>query len=189
MRVSLKKMIQDIRGLTDEYPEAYAYSVVLEASDALASHAAAADPALVEKRQKFQESTAKILKRLETEPLDNVKKSFFLEVQKPWNMVNVAAKKQPKEDRKMFLQRSTEFFWNTMGEIDKKAQTEQEGRRYGAFWIPFLIGATALGGIFAYSSGKSTKEYIDTKEKEMSPVVYAGIGAAAVLGIAIVMRR
>ena len=104
-------------------------------------------------------------------------------------MINAAAQKQPKELRRGFLQESTSEFWSTVAEADKAAQAHSEGRRYGLFWIPFLIGATAVGGIFAYSSAKSTNEYIDEKEKSMSPIVYAGIGAAAVIGLSMMTRR
>lgn len=189
MRISLKKIITDIRGLTEKHPEAYVYAVILDASDAVASHAAAADSDLEGKLAKYRAATNVYLERLKTESLEDLNKGFFLHIQKPWSMINAAAQKQPKKDRREFLAGSTAFFWNTVGEEDKKAQAHSEGRRYGVFWIPFLIGATALGGIFAYSSGKSTKEYIEEKEKSMSPIVYAGIGAVAVLGVTMLMRR
>jgi hypothetical protein len=189
MRISLKKIVPDIRGLAEEYPEPYVYSVILEASNAVAAHAVAADPSLREKFGQYQDQTNKYLERIENEPIEDVKKGFFFHIQKPWNMINTAAKKQPKEDRREFLRGSTTFFWNAMAEEDKKAKAHSEGRRYGAFWIPFLVGATAFGGIFAYSSGKASKEYIEEKEKTVSPIVYAGIGAAAVLGVTMMMKR
>jgi len=189
MRISLKKIVPDIRGLVDKHPEAYVYAVILDASDAVASHAAAADSELEGKLVKYREATNVYLERLKNEPLEDLNKGFFLHIQKPWSMINAAAKKQAKKDRREFLTGSTAFFWNRIGEEDKKAQAHSDGRRYGVFWIPFLIGATALGGVFAYSSGKSTKEYIEEKEKAASPIVYAGIGAIAVLGVSMLMRR
>ncbi len=189
MRISLKKMVTDIRGLTDRHPEAYVYAVILEASDAVASHAAAADSELQGKLTKYKEATNVYLERLKNESLEDLNKGFFLHIQKPWSMINAAAKKQSKKDRREFLDGSTAFFWNRLGEEDKKAQAHSEGRRYGVFWIPFLIGATALGGVFAYSSGKSTKKYIEDKEKSISPIVYAGVGAVAVLGVTMLMRK
>ena len=190
MRISLKKITQDIRGLANRHPDPYVYSVILEASDAVAAHALSADPSLREKRGKFSDDTNIYLKRLENEDLKDFNKGFFLHIQKPWNMINAAAQKQSGADRKDFLLGSTAFFWNTMGNIDKQAQAHSEGRRYGVFWVPFLVGAAALGGIFAYASGKATKEYIEEKEQQaMSPIVYAGIGAVAVLGISVLMRK
>lgn len=189
MRISIKKMILDIRELTKRHPEAYVYAVILEASSAVANHAAAADPSLKEILTKYTDQTNLFLNRLEKEPLSQLDKGFFLHIQRPWNMINSAAQKQPKNERLGFLNGSTSFFWNAIAEEDKKAEAHKEGRRYGVFWIPFMLGASAIGAIFAYSSGNSTKEYIEEKEKEMSPIVYAGIGAIAVLGLSVLMRR
>jgi len=189
MRISLKKIIPDIRDLLEKHPEAYVYAVILDASDAVASHAAAADPELAGKLTKYKDATNVYLNRMKTESPEDLKRGFLLHIQKPWSMINAAAQKQPKKDRREFLTGSTAFFWNRVGEEDKKAQAHAEGRRYGGFWIPFMVGASALGGIFAYSSGKSTREYIEEKEKSVSPIVYAGVGAIAVLGVTMLMRR
>jgi len=189
MRISLKKIVPDIRELTRQHPDPYVYAVILDASNALVGHALAADPSLLEKSGKYKDQTSALLERLKNEPLKNVDKTFFFHIQKPWNMINAAAQKQPKADRRDFLNGSTALFWNTVAEEDNKAKAHSEGRRYGVFWIPFLVGATAIGGIFAYSSGKSTKEYIEEKEKSASPIIYVGVGAAAVLGVAMMMKR
>ena len=184
MRISLKKIVQDIRELTNQFPEPYAYAVVLKASDELAAYAAREDPSLEEKARAFNEDAHAFADRMLKNPMETWKKGFFLLIQRPWNMVNSAAKKLPKNEARDFLNNSSKFFWDTISEQDQEAK----GRRYG-FWPAFLLGATAIGGIFAYSSGKSTKEYIEKEEKKASPFIYAGIGAAAVLGIAMLTRK
>lgn len=189
MRISLKKIVTDIRGLTVKHPEAYVYSIILSGSDAVAKRAAEADPSLEVKLSKYVDQTDVLLDALQSDSLDDLDKRFFLHIQKPWNMINAAAQKQPKGSRRKFLQESTSLFWSTLADSDKAAQAHSGGRLYGLFWIPFLVGATAIGGIFAYSSGKSTKEYIEEKEKSMSPILYAGIGAAVVIGLSMMSKR
>lgn len=188
MRISLKKIVHDIRGLANEFPEPYTYAVILQASDKVAQHAAAANPDLKGRAEAFHTEAEKFVERMQEDPLESWKKAFFLLIQKPWNMINSASKIVLKEDQKDFLNGATELFWNTAGAEDKKAQEEKKLRRYG-FWPVFLLGAAAVGGIFAYSAGKSTKEYIEEKQEKTSPYVYAGIGAIAVLGLAALMKR
>lgn len=188
MRVSVKKLLHDTLFLVDKHPEPYTYAVLVEALTAVRESAYEAAPEI--RVVHIVDPGAELLGGLERGDLiTDVRRRFIILFQSIWNQVNNAAKTLPKNKRKDFLRKTTALFWNTIAEEDKKAQSHSEGRRYGAFWIPFMVGATAIGSIFAYSSGKSTTEYIEEKEKKMSPIVYAGVGAAAVIGLSLLMRK
>lgn len=181
MKLSVKKLLFDVLDLLDEHPEPYTYALVIEATEYVREKTFEAAPEI--RTVNITNPGEELISDLKRdESLNKVRKNFIIYFQSVWKLVNRAARKFPKEERKNFLQDMTESFWNKITEEDKKA-SEEKGRRYGVFWIPFLIGATAVGGIFAYSSGKSTKEYIDKEKEKTSPYVYAGIGAAVVLGI------
>lgn len=188
MRVSVRKLLKDVLVLTDRHPEPYTYALLIEAASKVQEFSFETVPEL--RTVNIVDPASELIAAMEQgEPIAKTRRNFIVFFQAIWNQVNRAAKKLPKSDAKEFLKTSTKLFWDTVTEEDKKAQAHSEGRRYGAFWIPFLIGATALGGIFAYSSGKSTKEYVEAKERETSPIIYASVGAAAVLGLMIVMKR
>lgn len=189
MRISLKKIVHDIRGLIDEFPETYTYSIVLEASGAVVERAVAADQSLAGAAGKYTEGTIELLERLQTDSTESLKKGFFLHIQKPWNMINSAASRMPKESASIFLRQATSLFWDRIQEEDEAAKAHIEGRRYGAFWIPFLIGAAAIGSIGVYASGKSTGDYVDKTKEDTTKWTYLGAGAIAALGLVVLMRR
>jgi hypothetical protein len=190
MKVSVNKILADVLNLLDKYPEPYTYSLVIEATEFVREKSFETAPSIsvVNITNPGSELIADLERNV---PLHDVRKRFIVYFKQVWSVVNKAANTLQKNDKKEFLKSITRDFWEKISDEDKKAaeQAEHEGRRYGAFWIPFFIGATALGSIFAYSSGKSTKEYIEEKENKTSPILYAGVGAIAVLGIVTLVRK
>lgn len=181
MKISVKKLLADVLGLLDEHPEPYIYAVVIEATESIREKTFEAVPEI--RTVNVTNPGGGLIAALEREEsLAEVRKNFIVYFKDVCKLINKAVKKLPKKERASFLQDITKSFWDKITEEDRKA-SEEKGRRYGVFWIPFLIGATAVGGIFAYSSGKSTKEYVENEKEKTSPYVYAGIGAAVVLGV------
>ena len=188
MKISIKKLLRDVIVLLDKYPEPYTYAVILDGLSTVREFTFNTVPEI--RVVHIADPASEIIADLEHgRSVEEIRGNFIEFFNGIWEQVNKASRKLSKKEAKKFLEKSVELFWSTIAEEDKKAQSQSEGRLYGVFWIPFLIGATALGGIFAYSAGKSTKEYIEEKEEKTSPFVYAGIGAVAVLGLMALTRK